>query len=228
MAKPRTPVVTAVVFVITAVPSILQFAFPTLETALRRDPSAIAAGEWWRLFTSLVVQGGGIVGTVFNLATLAVFGYLAERALGPWRWLALYGAGAMCGQIAGTLWGVVDAGNSIGVCGLAGGLMIAAFRGRAGALEGSAGAFYTLILLAGGLLDGTAGIIATALTGAAGMQLVSHRERLPRWFFPAAGVAAGTILTALADLHGPALLGGLLAGLAVAQPLRAAAPEHSS
>ncbi|MET9248755.1 hypothetical protein [Nonomuraea sp. NPDC003709] len=51
MFKPYT---TAVVFVITAVPGLLQFAIPSLEPALMRNPAAIAEGEWWRLGTALV------------------------------------------------------------------------------------------------------------------------------------------------------------------------------
>ncbi|MFF0307913.1 rhomboid family intramembrane serine protease [Streptosporangium sp. NPDC004379] len=260
MPRTPTPLVTAAAVAVTAVPSLLQFVLPALEPALRRDPAAVAGGQWWRLLTSLVTQDGGIAGTAFNLVTLAVVGCLAERALGPWRWLALYGAGAVCGQVAGMLWGTVGAGNSIAVCGLAGGLAIAALReragatrtentrpestragspeagtppagtsrtgaSRAGALAGSVAAFYALILTAAGLLGGsTAGTVALVVLCAAGAQLVVHRERMPRWVFPAVVTAGGALLAAFSDLHGPALLGGLVCGLAVAG--RPAAPAR--
>ncbi|MEU0565768.1 hypothetical protein ABZ297_10300 [Nonomuraea sp. NPDC005983] len=42
------PIATGVLLTVTAVPSLLQFAVPGLEPALRRDPAAIAGGEWWR------------------------------------------------------------------------------------------------------------------------------------------------------------------------------------
>ncbi|MFI6739777.1 rhomboid family intramembrane serine protease [Nonomuraea sp. NPDC050451] len=105
MFKPYT---TAVVLVITAVPSLLQFAIPGLEPALMRDPAAIGGGEWWRLGTALVVQDSGLLGTLFNLVCLAVLGYFAERTFGPARWLTLYAAGAVAGEAAGYLLGRVD------------------------------------------------------------------------------------------------------------------------
>jgi len=119
------PVLTVVVFVLTAVPSLLQGLLPGLEPALRRDPSAIAEGEWWRLGTSLVVQDGGWLGTLSNLAFLLILGTFAERTLGRVWWLALYLGGAVAGQAAGVLFGTVGAGNSVAVCGLAGGLIAA-------------------------------------------------------------------------------------------------------
>ncbi len=194
-------------FVVTAIPSLLQFALPSLETSLRRDPARIADGEWWRLGTSILVQGGGPVGAAFNLASLLVLGAVAERALGPARWLACYLAGAAAGQVAGTWLGLVDAGNSIGVCGLAGGLTVAFTLGRADRFAASLAACYVVILV-GGLFPGTGVLIATVVVGAAGVQLVVHRDRLPRAVFPAIVLAAGLALAALSDLHGPAVLGG--------------------
>ncbi|MCC5577764.1 hypothetical protein IMZ11_19235 [Microtetraspora sp. AC03309] len=218
----RPPVITVTVFALTAIPSLLQFVFPALEIALRRDPARVADGEWWRLGTSLVVQGGGLVGTAFNLGSLLVLGALAERALGPARWAACYLGGAAAGQAAGMSLDLVDAGNSIGVCGLAGGLTVAFVLGRADRLAGAAAACYA-VFLAGGLFGGTtAVIVATMLLGAAGAQLVVHRARLPRWAFPAIVLVLGGVLSALSDLHGPALLGGLVVAAALAATTRPA------
>jgi membrane associated rhomboid family serine protease len=56
-----------------AVPSLLQIPFPGLELALRRDPELIRHhAQIWRLLTSVVVQDGGVVSTVINLALLAI------------------------------------------------------------------------------------------------------------------------------------------------------------
>ncbi|MEV4012249.1 rhomboid family intramembrane serine protease [Nonomuraea angiospora] len=206
MFKPYT---TAVVFVITAIPSLLQFALPGLEPALMRDPAAIGAGEWWRLGTALVVQDGGLLGTLFNLGCLAVLGYLAERAFGPARWLALYAAGAVAGEVAGYLLNDPGAGNSIAVCGLAGGLAVAAGDRLGRAL----GAYYALVLGVSVLMGlGTWGVIVMVAVAAAGSQLVGKRERLPLWLFAAVAVPAAGVLAALADLHGVALMSGIIVG----------------
>ncbi|MEV4578061.1 rhomboid family intramembrane serine protease [Nonomuraea jabiensis] len=206
MFKPYT---TAVVFVITAVPSLLQLAISGLEPALMRNPAAIAEGEWWRLGTALVVQDGGVLGTLFNLVCLAVLGYFAERAFGPARWLALYAAGAVAGEAAGYLLNDPGAGNSIAVCGLAGGLAVAACDRLGRAL----GAYYALVLGASVVMGlGTWGVIVMVAVAAAGSQLVGKRERLPLWLFAAVAVPAAGVLAALADLHGVALLSGIVAG----------------
>lgn len=203
------PYVTAAVFVITAVPSLLQFALPGLEPALMRDPPAIAGGQWWRLATSLIVQDGGVFGTLSNLAFLAVLGYVAERALGPTRWLALYLCGAVAGEATGYLLGQPGAGNSVALCGLAGGLVLAAGR-----FERSLSAFYAVA--SGAWLPaasgGTWGLVATVVLAIAGFQLVIHRDRLPRWLPVAVYGAAAAVLVTFRDLHGFALLGGIIVG----------------
>ncbi|WP_327089803.1 rhomboid family intramembrane serine protease [Nonomuraea sp. NBC_01738] len=213
------PVVTPVALVVTAVPSLLQFALPWLEPALRRDPAAIRAGEWWRLITALVVQDGGPYGTLTNLAFLAVLGYVAERAIGPGRWLVLYASGAVAGELSGLLYGQAGAGNSIALCGLAGGLAVLTWRGQTDDRLGAAlGAFYAALMAipagvtAGGGSLGVAGLVVIVVVAALAFQLVLQRGRLPRWVFPAVTGVAGAGLSVMSDLHGPALLAGMIAG----------------
>ncbi|WP_219465951.1 rhomboid family intramembrane serine protease [Nonomuraea rhizosphaerae] len=214
-------VTTAALFTVTAVPSVAQFFVTGLEPALMRDPAAVRAGEWWRLGTSLVVQDGGVFGTLFNLAFLAVLGYLAERSLGPGRCLLLYAAGAVAGQAAGMLFAQPGAGNSIALCGLAAGLAVASRP----LLERSVGAFYAVTLLAYVLVPagGTWGVLVMVAIAGLGFQLVAQRERLPWWAFPPVPALVGVALAALADLHGVALLGGMIA----AWTLSAASPSTS-
>jgi membrane associated rhomboid family serine protease len=216
------PIATSAVFVVTAIPSVLQFFVTGLEPALMRDPAAIRSGEWWRLATSLVVQDGGVFGTLFNLAFLAVLGYLAERSLGPGRWLVLYAAGAVFGQAAGMLFADPGAGNSIALCGLAAGLAVAC-RDR---LERSVGAFYAVTLIAYVLVptDGTWGVVLMVAIAAAGFQLVAQRERVPEWIFPAVPAVVGVTLVALTDLHGAALLGGVIAAWTLSRASRSTSP----
>ncbi|KAB8193707.1 rhomboid family intramembrane serine protease [Nonomuraea phyllanthi] len=214
------PYATATAFAVTAVPSLLQFALPGLQPALMRDPAAIRGGEWWRLGTALVVQDGGLLGTLFNLAFLAVLGYLAERSFGPARWLALYAAGAVTGEAAGYLLDDQGAGNSIALCGLAAGLALAAEERTARSL----GAFYAIVsgvwLLAA---LGTWGVVAMVAVAAAGFQLVAQRERVPAALFTAVPIAVAAVLVALRDLHGFALVGGMI----VAWILRGTSPSTS-
>lgn len=83
----RRPTVTATavgLWLLVAVPSVLQFPFPVLLTSLRRDPNLIRhQGQIWRVLTSVVVQDGGVPGTVFNLVILAVVAGFAVAVWGP-------------------------------------------------------------------------------------------------------------------------------------------------
>jgi membrane associated rhomboid family serine protease len=63
--------------------------------------SAGAAGDWWRTFTALLVQDGGVAGTISNLAFLLVLGAMAEQVLGVGRWLVCYLGAGLVGELAG-------------------------------------------------------------------------------------------------------------------------------
>ncbi|WP_051367152.1 rhomboid family intramembrane serine protease [Hamadaea tsunoensis] len=204
------PRVTAIVFVLTAVPSLLQFAYPALETNLRRDPALIGDGQVWRLFTSPFVQDGGVAGTISNLLFLLFLGTLAERTVGPRRWLLFYVSGIALGQVGGILFDYVGAGNSIGLAGLAGGTAVAAWRGR-DPLAAAVGTLYA-VLTAGSVVDTTWSYAGAAILGGLGIGL---RNRAPRYAYAMVVFLVGVGLSVAADLHGPALLGGLVAGAAV-------------
>jgi hypothetical protein len=66
----------------TAIPTTPQFFFPAVLDVFERDYSRIAAGDWWRLVTALLVQDGGVGGSLFNLISLALLGRLAEQRRG--------------------------------------------------------------------------------------------------------------------------------------------------
>jgi hypothetical protein len=72
--------VTLAVFAVTAALSTAQVVWPAVLDALARTPAA-RDGEPWRLVTALIVQDGGLAGTLSNLAFLLVLGALAERVL---------------------------------------------------------------------------------------------------------------------------------------------------
>ncbi|MER7282773.1 rhomboid family intramembrane serine protease [Dactylosporangium sp. NPDC000244] len=179
----RLPPATAVLFGLVAVVSGLQLTVaPGLFEALRRDRSAIAHGEVWRLVTSCFVQDGGWPGTIFNLLALAVLGTMAERLWGTARWLLL----ALVVQVLGGLWGLVvqpvGGGTSLVDFGLAASLAVGALTLGSGHRPRVAAAVTLLAALALLVLGDIHGGAATA--GAAGGALLAlerRRATLPRW-----------------------------------------------
>ena len=115
----RFPVLTAVVFAVTAVPSVIGLVDADVLAALQRAPEGLH-GDWWRTFTALLVQDGGVPGTLSNLFFLLVIGALAEQVAGRGRWLVAYLGAGLAGELAGYAWQPRGAGNSVAVCGLAG------------------------------------------------------------------------------------------------------------
>ena len=129
----RRPWATAVALLVVGVPTLAQFTVaPSLLENLQRNWALISRGQIWRLFTSLVVQDGGVVGAVFNLAALAAIGFAAEQVWGARRWTAI----ALTAGVGAQLWGKivqpVGAGNSVVVFGLAASLAVLALQRGAG------------------------------------------------------------------------------------------------
>ena len=120
----RVPVVTGIVFALTAAGAIAQAVVPGLLGSLQRTPEGLH-GDWWRTGTALFGQDGGVVGALSNLAFLLILGAIAEQFLAAWQWLACYFGAGLAGELAGYAWQPVGAGNSIAVCGLAGALVVA-------------------------------------------------------------------------------------------------------
>ncbi|MEV3979690.1 hypothetical protein [Nonomuraea sp. NPDC049758] len=86
----------------------------------------------------------------------------------------------------------------------------------AGPMERSLGAFYAVLSGAWTLSAfGTIGVVLMIVLAGAGFQLVAHRDRVPAPLFPAVAAVAAVVLCALLDLHGFALLAGVLAGWAL-------------
>jgi membrane associated rhomboid family serine protease len=121
-AAKRFSVATVSVFLITAIVTGLQFAFPGMLAALRRDGAAFAQHEWWRLITPLFVNAEGWRQIGFVFPAMLLVGVLAERLFGSGRWLVLYFGGGIVGELAGYAWKPVGAGASVAVAGLLGAL----------------------------------------------------------------------------------------------------------
>jgi membrane associated rhomboid family serine protease len=96
-----------------AVPTTLQFFFPSVLTLFERDYMRFLAGDWWRLITPLFVQDGGISGSIFNLVSLLLVGSAAEQLWGSRRWLLIWFIGGVLSEIIAFAWQPVGAGNSV-------------------------------------------------------------------------------------------------------------------
>jgi membrane associated rhomboid family serine protease len=217
MSAPRAfPLLTASVTAVTAVVSVTGLLVEPVLLALRRDPVALAAGQPWRLVTALLVQDGGVPGTVLNLLGLALVGLAAERRLGRTGWSLAYLAGGLTGELVGWAgWQPIGAGNSVGVCGLAGALAVALLRTSdpPGRLAAVAPATWAAALTAG-TLTALAPTLAAVVTGAA-----VARGSGPARVLPTVLVAAAAVfLLVRLDIHGAALATGLLVGAAVRSP----------
>jgi len=106
-------------WLLVAIPSVLQFLFPALLSALRRDPELIRDGQAWRLLTSAVVQDGGAIGTVFNLVALALVVLVAGEVWGGRRmWILFLASQLVSNSLVVITFAPAGAGNSIATFGL--------------------------------------------------------------------------------------------------------------
>ena len=175
---PRLPLATSAALLVVGVPTALQLTVaPALLQHLQRDWPAIGSGQLWRLGSSLVVQDGGLPGTVFNLVSLALVGTAAERRWGARRWLVVALGAGVGAQLWGALVQPVGAGNSVAVFGLAGSLAVLALRrgDRVQQLLGAGGLLAATVLLVAGDLHGG----AVAIGGALAVLLLRRAARRP-------------------------------------------------
>jgi membrane associated rhomboid family serine protease len=187
---------------------------PSLLREWERTPAGLH-GQLWRTVTSLFVQDSWS-GALSNLAFLLVLGIAAEQVTSRPRWLLAYFGAGLTGELVGYLWQPTGAGNSVAVCGLAGVLAVVAWRGdRPRAPFG----IFVLLLWCGAVLS-TWWLPLIALGAAAA---VASRS-LVRWrgLGASAALAAlgtGVILCTARNIHGVALLSGMvIAFLATQRP----------
>jgi membrane associated rhomboid family serine protease len=212
----RFPVLTLIVFVVTATTSVLQFWVPGMLAALQRSPQGLH-GQWWRSGTSMFVQDGGVPGTVSNLLFLLLVGVLAEQVLTRPRWLVGYFGAGLVGEAAGYAWQPFGGGNSVAICGLVGVLLVAsAFRPVAGDESGAwALRFAPIVVMywCGALLGQVfwPALIVYVIGGIAA-QVVAQRGRSVGRAVAVAGGIATVALVAETDIHGAALAAGIAIG----------------
>jgi membrane associated rhomboid family serine protease len=123
----RSPaIVSALIIGMTALTTSLQFVFPEILRAFRRNPEALLAGEWWRVVTPLFVQSNGLRQCAGNGVAAIIFLPLAELFYGKRLW-ALYFIPGVTGEVFAYVWGLDGAGSSLGIAGVMGSVFALAF-----------------------------------------------------------------------------------------------------
>lgn len=92
-----------------------------------------AAGEWWRLATSMFLHFG-VIHLLFNMWVLNAYGVITERLYGSARFLFVYVASGIGGSLASLVWNpaVNSAGASGAIFGVFGALVAFAINRRNG------------------------------------------------------------------------------------------------
>jgi membrane associated rhomboid family serine protease len=118
------PIATYAIIGVTIVISFVAFqpAGSDVLALLWLDKQALAAGEWWRLVTPVLVHGS-LLHLLFNMYFLYLVGPLVEQMYGSARFLLLYGLTAAAGSAASFLLGgtapsVGASGAIFGLCGV--------------------------------------------------------------------------------------------------------------
>jgi membrane associated rhomboid family serine protease len=113
------PVVAVVITVVIGVPSLLQFAWPSIYDALHREPSlTLQHGQWWRVLTSVMAQDGGLAAAIFNLVVVAFVTVLAEWIWGRWRTVVLFLLPSILLNLLALAWNASGGGSSFASDGL--------------------------------------------------------------------------------------------------------------
>lgn len=119
--------------IITAVIAFLGQAFvPGLTERFASHAPSIAAGEWWRLLTPMVLHGG-VLHIFMNMYVLSMFGPVIERSYGTPAFVAIYviaGYGGSAASYAFGSCGALGVGASGAIFGLAGALFAYFWRRR--------------------------------------------------------------------------------------------------
>ena len=207
----RWPWLTAVMVVVLLSMAVFQAIDPHILGELERT-SAGLHGDWWRTVTALFVQDGGLFGAASNVLFLGLVGALAEQIVSRPRWLLHYfGVGLFTELVAYALQ-PVGGGNSIAVCGLTGAVALATWRKDPRlprAITAPILVIWTGALVA--MVPSLALWAAIAAAVATGILIRYQQAHEPPLQLAALVVAAtGMLLAALGNIHGVALLAGLL------------------
>lgn len=112
--------------VIVSLSALLSSEGTFLYTALQLDKAAVAAGEYWRLWTVTLLHGS-LLHLFFNMYALYLAGPVVERWYGPVRFVLFYLACAAAGSVGSFVFGgdLPSVGASGAIFGLFGLLLVA-------------------------------------------------------------------------------------------------------
>lgn len=124
-------------------------------------PYIVENGEYYRLISSMFLHFG-FEHLMNNMVVLAVIGVNLEHELGKIKYLLIYFASGLCGNILSAVWDIrlgeyaVSAGASGAIFGLIGALLYVAVRnrGRVGTINGRGILFMIIISLYYGFTSG--------------------------------------------------------------------------
>lgn len=139
----------------------------------------VAAGQWWRLLSSMFLHAG-IAHLFGNMVTLWLVGRTVERHVGSAALAVIYGFSGLTGGVAMLLTGEVAVGASGGIGGLVGCLVLLALRGYP----------VRRLLLVLLVLEGTGHLLLSMVPSLSGMR-VAHWDHLVAFV---AGIAASGLL----------------------------------
>lgn len=150
------------------IPSLLQFVWPQVGTALMRGPEdTLRHGEWWRVGTALLAQDGGIAAAVFSLVVVAIVVGISSAVWDWWRAVVVFVACSIVLNLAALAW-QPGGGSSFASDGLlmATSAQLAITGGRGQRWAAGAQVAASAVLVAAGDAHGVAYLLGFALGAA--------------------------------------------------------------
>jgi rhomboid protease GluP len=136
MAK-QSPGVLAIL-ILNAIVFVGQQLDPAITNRFAMSPIAIASGDWWRLFTPMIVHSTDFaLHIIMNSLVLFIFGPAVERAFGTARFIVMYVICGFVGSVASYMFSpplIRGVGASGAIFGIAGVLLVYLFNRRTSSL----------------------------------------------------------------------------------------------
>jgi membrane associated rhomboid family serine protease len=218
-SRSRWPGLTATVFVITVVVSVVSLFSSGLMDLFTRDLTRVQHGEWWRLVTPVLVQSSGWGQLAFNMLGLAVVGAALESRLSRGTWALIYLVGGVGSIALGSAWHphAGGGGSSDAVAALIGALAVLLFVSGQTSAGGWPAQLYSVFFATylTGLALGGLGPAIIAGHGAVVVWSVARRAASPmalRRACLAVVVGGGVLMTVAEDGHGTGMLAGVAIG----------------
>lgn len=143
-----------IVFLLLSVQGMTEDAEFLLRHGAMYMPYVAEAGEYYRLFTCMFLHFG-FEHLMNNMMVLLIVGWNLEIEIGRWKYLLIYLASGLCGNVISAVWDIqtgqyaVSAGASGAVFGLIGALLYVVLRnrGRIGEVSGRGIIFMIIVML---------------------------------------------------------------------------------